>query len=461
MRHLYLAVLLLAGIVGTGCSQAGDMPTPSAADTPAAPVDSTPEPTPTATLTPTPTLTAPVAELLQGRIVVIGEGGLYTVTNGEVARLPGPEGHIDPISLSPDRTRIAYWNYNHDLLTFAALDTLSTLYETKTGHPATVNRIVWAPDSIRAVVQRDCIMDLVDTSSGESIEIFNGYIGDDPHKGSGLCVGPLIGASGKPENLVWSPDGTRLAFDIVDEPNLPEYVHQLTCERTAHLVVLNVDGSGLTQIDDNGSHPFWSAHDGLIYYLGGIHKQNSFVYCDFELHAIAGDGSGEAVLAARTDGYLPFSSDYAERYAAWQAWEPVGGKVAFDPGTVFTAEGNRIAWKGESSQAFVSSPDGSGQIGLGDGYMLFFSPCGDRIVMETAFEEWSISSLDGSPQTTTSSIRMPVFSPDCARVVFTNNGVMYSQSVTGEDVFALEGFDAEVWEILAWLPLESESDSAP
>jgi WD40-like Beta Propeller Repeat len=107
-----------------------------------------------------------------------------------------------------------------------------------------------------------------------------------------LGVAPLPGEG--VSSVVWSPDGSRLAFWLADDDDL-----------NAQIFVINPDGSGLRQITDAGDNrwPAWSPDGSRIAFVrNGV------------LHTMAPDGSDlQEVVGVTPDGAIAWNPvDHAD-----------------------------------------------------------------------------------------------------------------------------------------------------
>jgi Tol biopolymer transport system component len=181
---------------------------------------------------------------------------------------------------------------------------------------SSVGNFAWSPDGSRiAYVQ----------STPHEVHV----IGAD---GRGDTVVPGTAAGGF-QGLAWSPDGTRIAF---------EGIRQLSPGETRTVYVVNVDGSGLRDIDLTlpgparraSGEPTWSP-DGRK-----LSISRSFLNPDgtrdTQLWVVTlANGDARRITSGAGDAVRP-------------AWSPAGGQIAF------------LRFLGATPDVFVVRPDGGG-----------------------------------------------------------------------------------------------------
>jgi len=101
-------------------------------------------------------------------------------------------------------------------------------------------------------------------------------------------------------NAVLSPDGLKIAFEVVG----------------GNLYVLNVDGSGLVDLGE-GYRPQWSPDSQWIVYM--ITRDDGHRYLASDIYAVRADGRGKVNLTSTED-----------RLEMNPSWSPDGRSVAYD-----------------------------------------------------------------------------------------------------------------------------------
>lgn len=188
-------------------------------------------------------------------------------------------------------------------------------------------------------------------ASAEGVIMFSGRA---PGSAFGLltvdvATGELGGVPGsdvgQPEGAAWSPDGTRIAFSLEDEPGI---------------YVMDADGSDLRQISDVGRDPVWSPDGSRVAFTW--HGET-----DDAIHIVDAEGVTTTWIAR----------------GGWPSWSPDGSELVYSdrgilmiqqadpdasPRPLGVAMGGRPDWSPDGSQIvfvgdnglFVVAPNGSG-----------------------------------------------------------------------------------------------------
>jgi len=140
--------------------------------------------------------------------------------------------------------------------------------------------------------------------------------------GSGLTR--LFDPGNPPPGVWWSPDGKRIAFDVLN-------FHPITLRGFTNIFVMNADGSSPTNLTNvtAGNHRYFSAWspDGT-----------KIASASFGIYVMNADGSGQTKLTNNRDEDA--------------AWSPDGTKIAF------------ASYRDGNAEIYVMNADGSGQTNL-------------------------------------------------------------------------------------------------
>ena len=218
----------------------------------------------------------------------------------------------------------------------------------------------------------------------------------------------------------WSPDGTRLAFEAVE----------------GGIYTVGTDGSGLTEVVDDGHGPAWSPDGDRIAYFADVNGNVDVFVTD-------ADGSQRTrVTHDPSDDVSP-------------AWSPDGDRIAF----VSERHGN--------TDLFVIEPDASHERRLttdrATDESLSWSPHGDRIVYVSYrhgaepenigigdAEVFVVELRSGEHRNLTRNPAWdgdPEWSPDGSRIVFTrrtDHGEIYVMRADGSEQEMLQGLPGDL-----------------
>jgi Tol biopolymer transport system component len=148
----------------------------------------------------------------------------------------------------------------------------------------------WSPDGYQIAFMRE-------SDSGQDIYVVNA-------DGSGMSALTSTGFSLQEEHPKWSPDGTRILFDVVSGPGGPHGVY-----------VMNADGSGAVLLAD-GRAPSWSPNGSRIAFASSRDGNN-------DIYVMNADGSGQTRLTESG------ASDLDPMWSPSSAhWQPVGALAA-------------------------------------------------------------------------------------------------------------------------------------
>gem|GEM_PF-4605219 len=226
--------------------------------------------------------------------------------------------------------------------------------------------------------------------------------------------------AGVSEGGVFSPDGTKIAFEIV------EYVYGAGMASNSNIWVMNSDGSSPVQLTASGLNvaPRWSP-DGkkIVYYLV------SSVSGRRDIRVMNSDGTNQFSL---TDDLGDASSEF------WTPqWSPDGTKIAL----VSNISGKEDIW--------IMNSDGSKKKQLTrneEPYLsLKWSPSGEKIAFRSSHGDLWIMDTDGSRKSLLAEkIFDYSFGPDGTKIAYSDlnniwimnsDGSSKTQIVTGKDNF--------------------------
>ena len=275
------------------------------------------------------------------------------------------------------------------------------------GEDSELDLLEWSPDGSRIVYQIDRGPD-VDVDLDEALYVINA-------DGTGEIS--LTGSfPGDDQDPSWSPDSTRIAFN-----------KENTGPPIAGIYVINADGSGLTQLTDgNGRDPDWSPDGSRIVFKRSTEPPESSIY------VMNADGSGLTRLTSNP----PRTFDGCPR------WSPDGAKI------VFLTTVPAPLPSGRAGLIRVINADGSGLAQVGADHFEptcpRWSPDGSRIVFtafppEGGFAHIYVIGADGSAQTRLAKGGIPRWSPDGSRIAFTNFGDLYVMNADGSNETRLTG----------------------
>jgi TolB protein len=206
----------------------------------------------------------------------------------------------------------------------------------------------------------------------------------------------ITNSSGVDAGPVWSPDGTRIAFNTSrDQPDQGLY----------DIYVMRADGSKQTRLTNNAAQDFafgWSPDATKIAFFTDRDG-------NFEIYVMNADGTGQTRLTNNP------------AYEAYPGYSPDGRKLVFTS----ARDGNQ--------EIYVMNADGSEQTRLtnspGNDNCPFWSPDGQKIAFvsyrDGNIPEIYVMNSDGSGQTRLTNDSTfddePRWSPDGRRIVFQSN----------------------------------------
>jgi hypothetical protein len=214
-------------------------------------------------------------------------------------------------SLSPDRSRVVF-STPGDFddgpgLILADADLGGTRWLTADGFPAFVGSQAWSPDGSRIVFWK--------TESG-SFDLGDIYVMN--ADGGGLVRLTQDGLNTAP---AWSPDGSSIAFckgRVFDVIDVYFDIYRMSA----------ADGSGATEVVENGCDPAWSPDGSKIAFT-----DFSFFQPYPDVAVVRADGSS-------LDRLHPDGVAYEEQASRGPTWSPDGSQIAYSGGW----SGNNRIW---------------------------------------------------------------------------------------------------------------------
>jgi WD40 repeat protein len=258
--------------------------------------------TQTPAIQPTPSPTAIPGYHHNGEILVLKDGAFTQIdpVTGNVVTGNGvelPVAHpVSDVAWSPDGMDLAYATHGHvqvvDVATGASREIMSG---------AAHCSLAWSPDGSRISVAHDGMLELID-----------------PEGGNRSTLVELPGIIAQP---TWSPDGKRIAFQVVSD------------ERS--LYVIDRDGSNLTELLGPAPHdsmgffdPAWSPDGSRIAYIASTQAGSTQAGpWRLRVEVVDADGSNPTEL-------VEAGTCYCLGFTPGLTWSPDGASMALNTGSL-------------------------------------------------------------------------------------------------------------------------------
>jgi Tol biopolymer transport system component/subtilisin family serine protease len=252
----------------------------------------------------------------------------------------------------------------------------------------------------------------------------------------GTNVVDVTNALGDDTRPAWSPDGTRIAYTCLRQPDGSIRAPQRICVR-------NADGTGFTVLSNTFAEefgPVWSRDGSQIAFTTFTPGFQTSVY------VMNADGTGRVPLLGFFDG------------AANPDWSPNGGSLVFDlvnsiwTYNRFTQSGLRLTNQTLNNPTFDSRPR--------------YSPDGSKIVFQSLRDgqfEIYLMNTDGTAQTrltnNPASDTAPAWSPDGTKILFTSlrddphTPALYVMNADGSNPIRVTAGSDGVWRTTPTAPV--------
>lgn len=243
--------------------------------------------------------------------------------------------------------------------------------------------------------------------------------------GSAAAV-KVPGSSAGESQAVWSPDGTRIAF-------------QSSSSNSKEISVMNADGSGRTFLTSTNTiaeqEPTWSPDGNRIAFVAGTSASDATT--DLEIWVMDADGSDLVQMTDTAQGVRDTQP----------AWSPDGNRFAFlsegratdTNSNVYVMDANPLT----NDATNLTPNDGTtNPVYQYNDEDPSWSPDGARIAYSTKTDVWTMDATDGSAKVNLTAGdgggSQPTWSPDGESIAYVRDGNIWKMDANGGNKVAVD-----------------------